>query len=354
MKLGRWLGACLVLVALSMVISVQGQEKGGKKTDPKQAGKEKGKEKGTEKGTEKGSGTKLEWKGFEKGKKFYQEMTTTTHQTMKVLTMTVVQQQTQTFYVEWSTEDVGATSYTVKQKIIGVKMHIEIGGNKIEYDSTVTGKEKDQTNPLTDFFKALVNQEFTLTINKSDLKVTNVKGREEFIAALSKANPQLKPLLDAILSKEALEQMADPVFAAIPPGGEIPKGNKWEKKSVLEMGPIGKYTTLYKFDYKDSKGGIAEIGVKTDLKYDPPTGKDSKEGLPFRIVDATLKSKEGAGGAIKFSVEKGRIASSDMEMTLEGDLSIEIAGQTTKVNLLQKQKSSLVTKDEPPSWHKTK
>jgi hypothetical protein len=347
MKVCRWLGACLFVIALSLVVSVQGQEKKG---DPKGKGGTEGKkgEKPPEKGT--GGGDKLPWKGFEKGKTFWQEMTTSTEQTMKVMTMTVTQKQTQTFFVEWTTEKAEKDNYTVKQKIIGVKMDIEIGGNKISYDSTNT--KEQQQNPLTDFFKALVNQEFTLHITnteKDGLKVTKVEGRDKFIENLSRANPQLKPLLEAILSDKALEQMADPVFSALPPGGAVPKGDKWTRESKLNMGPIGKYTTNYDFTYKGTKEGIATIDVSTKLKYEPPdAAAKEKEGLPFKIVNATLATKQPGTGEVKFDVNKGRVKSSEMTMVLTGDLDIEIAGQTTAVHLDQTQKSSLTTLDANP------
>src|SRR5260370_28854343 len=80
---------------------------------------------------------KLEWK-FEKGKPFYQEMNTKTKQTMKIMAMdTVTQNQDQTFIFSWTPVDQDKeNNWIVKQKIVGVKMDIEIGGNKITYDST--------------------------------------------------------------------------------------------------------------------------------------------------------------------------------------------------------------------------
>src|SRR5262245_35305336 len=94
MNAWRWLGACLVLVALSLGASVSGQGKDGKDKGGKQGEKKgeagKGDKKGQEKGGKKaaGAGTKIEWKAFDKpGAKFYQEMTTNTEQTMKVMQM---------------------------------------------------------------------------------------------------------------------------------------------------------------------------------------------------------------------------------------------------------------------------
>jgi len=359
MKAWHWLGACLVLLALSLGASVHGG--GKKKGDDKKAEQKKGDDKkgeqkkgddkkGEQKKGEKaaGAGDPLPWKAFDAKTPFYQEMTTSTEQKMKVAGMEVTQKQKQTFYIEWTTEKAEKNEFVVKQKIIGVKMDIEIGGNKISYDSQA---KEQQQNPLTDFFKALVGQEFKLTITKDakeGLKVSKVEGRKEFVDNLAKANPQLKPLLEAILSEEALKQMADPVFAAVPAGEVVPDAGKWEKKSKLPMGPIGTYSTDYTYTYKGTnKEGIATIGVETKLSYTKPEGKDAEGGLPFKIVSATLSSTRG-DGEIKFDVKRGIIVSSDMTLVLHGNLDIEIAGQSNQVTLDQTQTSSLRTLDKNP------
>jgi Family of unknown function (DUF6263)/Sigma-70, region 4 len=142
---------------------------------------------------------------FDMGKFFSQAMTTKTKQTMKVMGSEVVQTQDQTFYFSWTPEKQDGDNWIVKQKIEGVKMAIDIGGNKVEYDST---KDQQGTNPLADFFKAVVGAEFTLTIDKN-MKVSRIEGREKFVDGLGKANPQMKPLLEQILSEQALKEMAD-------------------------------------------------------------------------------------------------------------------------------------------------
>src|SRR5205085_5974936 len=153
----------------------------------------------------------------------------------------------------------------------------------------------------------------------------------------------------------ALKQMADPVFAAIPEGGNVPAKNKegkheWTKTSTLEMGPIGNYKTTYTYTYdpaKDKKGDLATINVGTSLEYTPPPAKGGNEGLPFRIVSGKLKSDKGSGKVV-FNIAKGRIENSDLSLELSGDLTIDIAGMTTEVNLKQNQQSTLVTKDKNP------
>src|SRR5205807_345334 len=82
--------------------------------------------------------------------------------------------QTQTFYFSWTPVEQKEKDWIVKQKIEGVKMEIQIGGNTISYDSSNPGTAN---NPLSEFFKALKDSEFTLTIGP-DMKVTKVEGRE--------------------------------------------------------------------------------------------------------------------------------------------------------------------------------
>jgi hypothetical protein len=290
----------------------------------------------------------LKWK-FEKDKPFYQEMTTTTKQTMKVMNSDVVQNQTQTFIFSWTpvSQDKDG-GWTIKQTIEGVKMSIDIGGQKIDYDST---KDTNATNPLGDFFKQLVGSSFTLTLDK-DMKVTKIEGRAEFIKKLVTANPQMEPLLNQILSEQALKEMADPTFASVP-NADKKKGDTWDKESKLDMGPIGTYENKFKYTYdgKNTEGNDADkkldkIKVETTLKYTPPADA-ANSPLPFKIKSADLTSKN-ANGTILFNADKGRIERSTQSLTLSGKLKIEIGGQTTDVDLTQDQSTEVKTTDTNP------
>ena len=287
----------------------------------------------------------LEWK-FTKGGKFYQTMATTTTQNMKVQGSDVVQKQDQTFYFKWEVSDVNKQKNTVtlKQKIIGLKMNIDIGGSKIAYDSTA--KDSGTNNPLNKFFEALNDSEFTLTLDTKDMKVTNIEGHDAFVKKLTEANPQMKPLLDRILSKKALQDMTEPLFGALP-GSKVAKGKDWTRTATLDMGPIGKYVTKYTYTYDGpTKDKNDKISVKTDLKYTPPTDKEAG-GLPFKIKDAKLEAKD-ATGTIIYDPKAGMIKSSEMNLTLTGSLTIEIGQQSTTVDLNQTQKTVITTSDKDP------
>src|SRR5262249_4367731 len=141
---------------------------------------------------------------------FYQKLETNTEQKMKVTNQEINQKQSQTFYIKWTVKEKSKDgNWVVTQKIEGVEMRIEIGGNVISY-SSLKPKDKGQ-NPMTEFFDQLTKLELTLTI-APDLTVKSIDGRKEFIDKLAQTNPQMQKLLDSILSEAALKQMSEPTW----------------------------------------------------------------------------------------------------------------------------------------------
>lgn len=293
----------------------------------------------------------LKWK-FEKDKPFFQKMTTDTQQSMRVSDNEVKQNQSQTFYFSWTPIKQEGDVWELRQRIEGIVMSIDIGGNKIAYDST---KESEAANPLSEFFKALKGSEFIVSLNVKDNKITKITGREEFIKKMVTANPQMQALLDKILNEQALKDMAEPTFGAIP-GYEATKGDKktgeWTRKSTFDLGPIGKYENTYKYTYEGKEKALDKIKVDLDMVY--KAGETNAGGLPFKITSSDLKTvanKDGkttAGGQILFDSAKGRIEKSQSTLTVKGDLTIEIGGQSTKVNLEQSQNTTVDTMDTNP------
>jgi hypothetical protein len=284
-------------------------------------------------------GEKWEWKAFEKGKVFYQELKTETTQNMKVMGQDVKQTQVQTFIIEWTgLEPTKDGNLVVQQKIKGVDMKIDIGGVQIAYNSM---DDKQPNNPMTDFFKKLQEADLKITIDPKEMKVKDIQGHEELIKKLGVTNPQMEPLLKSILSKEALIQMAEPTWGAFPTTA-VSKNKPWTKKSTLDLGPIGTYETTYTYTYEGPDKGGEKVKVDAALTYAAP--KD-KGGLPFQIKEATLKSKEGTGFAI-FDKKQGRFESSTMKMKLEGVLKIEVGGMETTVELSQEQTATVRTTDQ--------
>jgi hypothetical protein len=297
-----------------------------------------------------GQDVELAWK-FAKDAKFYQTMKTTTNQTMKLMGQDIKQEQYQEFVFSWTVKDVNDKAVVLEQKIDSVNMNIKIGTNTITYNS------KDQAaaeNPLSMFFKPLIGSSFTVTLDPATMKVTKVDGREDFVKKLSEANPQMAGLLKTILSEEQLKQMAEPPFMVTPDKGKkVKKDESWTRESKLAMGPIGTYDAKYTFTYKgpekkmvDGKEATLEkIEMKTELAYKPPDPKEASP-LQFKIEGGSLKTTE-ATGTIYFDKEKGRVASTEMNVKLEGKLNISVADQKAEVELSQTQKTETSTTDAP-------
>jgi hypothetical protein len=274
-------------------------------------------------------------------------MITETTQDMKIMGQTIAQNQKVTFYLSWNpVEQNKEGNWIVKQKIEGLKMEIEIGGNKIPFDSTKKGAAPQ---PLSDFYRSLVDSEFTLTIDKNT-KITKIKGRDEFLKKLVKENPQIEPLLKTILTDEALKQMSDPAFSVVP-AKPVRKGDSWEKIASLGMGPTGSFDTNYKYTYEGrDENQLQRIKVDTTLKYNPP---DPNIGwtLPFKIVKADLTSKRSSGN-ILFDSAKGRMVKSDMTLHLTGTLTISIGGMADEITLDQTQTTKIRMMDDNPIGQK--
>ena len=287
---------------------------------------------------------------LEKDKAFFQMMKTEVTQVIKVQGQDLTQKQDSTFYFKWTPEKQEGDKWTLKQKIEGLKMQIDISGNPITYDSTKTDQTGSSGNPgLMDFFKNLQGSEFGVTLNTKDWKVEKVDGKDEFIKKLGAGNAQMDSLLKKIMTDDALKQMADPTFNFIP---DAPKAAKdtWEKKTTLGLGPIGSYEITYKFTYtgKDAtKKHLDRVEVATTLTYKPPT--ESTDGLLFKIKDGKMESKPldpGQQSVILFNAATGRIEEATIFLKLRGELTVTIGGTDTKVELDQTQKTDILSGNE--------
>ncbi|HXX93706.1 MAG TPA: DUF6263 family protein, partial [Planctomycetota bacterium] len=253
----------------------------------------------------------------------------------------VKQTQKQTFCFSWTPEKREGDRWIIRQKIEGVAMDMDIGNQKISYDSSNT--TDSAANPLGEFFKVLIGFEFRITLDTKTMKVIKVDGGEEFLKKVIGVSPQMKPFLDQILNDQTLKEMAEPTFGAIP--GEVKaKGAAWKRESRLSMGPIGTYENTYLYTYEGRDGKLDKIRVEATSKYKEPTEVAAANGPPFKIKSAKLETSNFTG-AMTFDPEKGRIESSEMRMELKGTLNIEVGGQVNEVSLTQNQTAKIETSD---------
>lgn len=304
------------------------------KTAAKDADKDKAA--GKDKGKEPEKVAEYVWKGFEK--EFFQKLETTTKQTLVVMDQKIEQTQKQIFYVQWTPkgkDDKG--NYKVEQKIQGMEMLIDIGGNKIAYNSEAKDTPK---NPMSDFFSNLKDAVLTYSVSPS-LEIIDIENRKELIAKLSASNPQMKTLLETLLSKEALTQMAQPTWGAFPPAKR--DKNDWSKTVTLPLGNIGTYSST--LNYAIDKADPNKIDITSELKYEAP--KDVKAGprLPFTIKSADTKDMKAKGtGTATWDKDAGRFSKVTMTTSIENlKLTIEVGNVDTSVVINQTQTSEINT-----------
>jgi len=329
------LGACAALV-LALSAFVGGQEK----KDPPKAEQPKPPE------PPKADGKRFEPR-FEVNKKFYQESTTKLTQIVKVQGQDLTQRQESKFYYEWTPLKFEGDKWTVKQRVEGLKMSIDISGNVINYDSTA-GDSPTAGNPgLVEFFKKLNNSEFTATIDKN-YKVEKVEGKKTFVDNLSSGSPTMESLLNKILTDQALQEMCDPTLKLVPQDGPKKVGDSWKREGTVNLGPIGTYKLTYDFKYVGVDKDMDKIEVATSLDYTVPA-KEAADGLLFRITGGKLstapgmdgKTPEPAKGVILYDPKAGRVASAEITIKIRGDLTVAIGGTETKVELVQDQTTTI-------------
>jgi RNA polymerase sigma factor (sigma-70 family) len=288
---------------------------------------------------ERNRGVVLEWK-FEQDVPFYEERTTVTDQVMKVMGNDVRQTQRQKFFFRWmpaaNDED---DNWVLRQKVLGVILNIDIGGNKIQYDST---KKDSPETPLAEFYKSLVGSEFTVTMNKG-FRVAKIEGRDHLIKKLSAANPGLVTLLPQVLGENALRELAETPFAGLREGPVRP-GHSWARRSKLDLGPFGECWKTSTYTYQGKHGKLDRIQVEIALKCQPPAGGD---GLPVKVRESEVTSAEGAG-VILFDRDKGRVFRVELNLRLKAKLTTRTGDRDTEVELLQTQKTTVQTSGTNP------
>jgi RNA polymerase sigma factor (sigma-70 family) len=279
---------------------------------------------------------------FRKDRPFYQEVTTETWQAMRVLGSAVPQTQKQTFIFRWSPQEQDRDgNWILKQRIESVKLDLEVGANRISFDSS---KAADATSPLAEFYEGLVGAEFTVTLDREQ-KVRQVAGANTLRKKLAAAHAEMAGLLTQVLSDDAVRRAAQMSFPALT-DDPVQPGDSWTRKSKVDLFNLGKLDATYKYTYEGKEDGLDRIRVDTSLEYRAADAGD--RDLPFRIRKMEIDRSEG-GGFLLFDRKKGRVARMELNLKLMGPLSITIGNYSeADVILEQTEKIILRTTDANP------
>jgi hypothetical protein len=268
------------------------------------------------------------------GPPFYAKVTSDTTQVMIAQGQQVRQTQLQTFWLQWTPHgrnDQGQARLTMK--ILDITMKLDIGGVTMDEPNPMS------SSPLTALFKSMVGAEFEVTITPYG-EVADVEGIETLLRKLS---PLRSPFRPTALDHEALKQMAAPFFGFLPRQAVRP-GDTWEQRGTFDLGAIGSHRVGTKYTYDGQAGRCARILVNRSFEFRPAKHDGT---LPFTILSADVQSTSGKG-QILFDRSKGRLASLDVSYTLGGEVTIEVGGMKTSIELRQTQRQRIETQSTPP------
>jgi RNA polymerase sigma factor (sigma-70 family) len=278
---------------------------------------------------------------FQKDQPFDQEVTTTTRQVLKVVGNAVRQEQRQTFFFQWNPAGRRPDgSWLLTQKVTGVKMDIDVGGSKVTFDSSQGGEAR---SALGDFYRGLVGAEFRVTV-AGDGKVQKVEGRDEFLNKALPVSPALGSVWAQAVTADALRRAAEPSFPALP-AGPVRPGDSWVRKSDMDLGLLGKYRATHVYTYEGKEGDLDRITVEITLKDRALANPGA--GLPFEVKEGALEHASGTG-TILFDRRRGRLATLDLDLRLEGVLTIRVGGDEVRAGVSQTQRTTVKTTDTRP------
>lgn len=189
----------------------------------------------------------------------------------------------------------------------------------------------------------------TLTLD-AQFHVTKTEGAKEFIAKFG-ANLGGAGFGGAATEKGMAEGLRQ-VFAVVPPKG-VNGGAKWDQKSVLPMGQLGRLTRTAKCTAADLRDGTGHVVIATvaDYAWAAPTEEEKKDipaGNPAVITSADIKADK-CKGTVTFDPKRGRLVSSTEEVPLSGTLSLKLGETALEVTTEMTSTRTLTVSDKPPA-----
>ena len=233
----------------------------------------------------------------------------------------------QTMDMRWKIAEVDARTgdADMSQTIDRVQMTSQGGPfGSVEFDSA--GDEIPETplgKSMAEVFRKILGQEFGVHM-KTTGKIDEVTVPQSLIDALKKAGAAGNALDEATL-KQMMTQSAITL-----PEQKLNPGHAWESVQQVEL-PFGTMMVKSQLTYQgiDSKSGYAKIAMIPVISVTPKQGAS---------VNLTLTKSEGVG-LVLFDGVKGRIAKSDLELTMQmqvksfGQVIDQTIQQTTSMTL---------------------
>ena len=268
----------------------------------------------------------LAWK-FTQGESLKYVVKQNMNMTMNVAGKTQSIAMNQTMDMRWKISEVdpGNGDADMSQTIERVQMTSQGGPiGVLEYDSA---GDKTPESPLgksmAEVFRRIIGEEFGVHM-KTTGKIDQVTIPQSLIDSLKKAG-SAGNALDETTLKQMMTQSAITL-----PEKSLNPGDSWDSVQQVEL-PFGTMTVKSQLTYQgiDSGSGHAKIAMIPVISVAPKQGA---------AVSLTLTKSEGTG-LVLFDAAKGRIAKSDLDLTMQmqvksfGQVIDQTIKQTTSMTL---------------------
>jgi hypothetical protein len=273
----------------------------------------------------------LQWK-LKEGDRFYLQGVSTTMQTLKIGGNPVEQK-----FESLSIDSYKVVSATADQIILEKKVEsIEV---------KATGPGADQAAAALRKAKGAV---FILTWDPRTNTITKLQGVAEFVKKAFADNPMLQQTMAATLNEESLREEQQNVLAGFLFSKPVQKGDKWTRKTMIPLGPLGGFSSegeyLYQGKSRLGNRDVDKIEATWSLTYAPPK---QKSGLPFEITKGDFKTPT-AKGTYYFDTDNGKLAQTERKYNMKGTLTLSIMGQVVEMEMEMDQTSDIRLLDKAP------
>jgi hypothetical protein len=254
----------------------------------------------------------LQWK-FNQGETLKYAVQQSMDITTEVAGTSTASEVRQKMDMSWQILDVAATSNaTMNQVIDRMQMQMKSGNNPpivIDTQST-TPSDNPIVRAMTDTFDKMVGKQFKVTMRPSG-QVVDVAIPQELLDTIQKSSAVNPNAINEAALKEMMQQTSVTL-----PATPIKPGQTWTTTQRMNL-PTGTVEMSPTMTYRgqDAETGLALIDVAPKISIQPREGATSK---------VTLKEAQGIG-LVKFDLEKGRVRTMQLKMTLKMD--VETQGQ---------------------------
>ncbi len=264
----------------------------------------------------------LAWK-FESGESLKYTVQQNTQMEMDLNGQQQTMTMNQTMDMVWKIASVESNGDARMAQIVDRVQFKSEGGpfGAVQFDSSSNEVvDSPLVKSMAEVFKKIVGQEFGVTMQSTG-KVQEVTVPPALLKALTDAGPAANAM-----NEDTLKQMMTQSAVTLPSQG-IKTGDSWESNQKVEL-PFGTMTIVSMLTYEGTEGGLAKISMQPKIDVKP------KEGAPITL---TMKKSDGKG-TVLFDVARGRIAKSDLDLTME----IQVKQFGTQIQQTLRQKTSMV------------